>query len=38
MVTRPDDKVVLVYYYTTEDRKELHVEATIWDPNDVTDY
>jgi len=38
MVARPDDQVVLVYYYTTEDRKELHVEATIWDPNDVTDY
>ena len=38
MVARPDDKVVLVYYYSTKERKEQHIEATIWNPKDITTY
>ncbi len=38
MVARPDDKVVMVYYYATEDKKEQHIECTIWDPKDVANY
>jgi len=38
MVVRPDDKVVMVYYYTTKEMEEQHIEATIWNPKDVTEY
>jgi len=30
--------VVMVYYYATEEREEQHIEATIWDPREVTEY
>ncbi len=32
MLVRPDGKVVTVYYYTTEEMPEQHIEATIWKP------
>jgi hypothetical protein len=32
-VVRADNKVVTVYYYSTEERPEQHIEATIWDPH-----
>ena len=38
MVVRPDDKVVMVYYYATEERQEQHIECTIWDPREVEPY
>ena len=38
MIVRPDDKVVMVYYYATKEREEQHIESTIWDPREVTDY
>jgi hypothetical protein len=38
MIVRPDNKVVMVYYYATEERKEQHIEATLWDPADVAPY
>ena len=38
MVARPDDKVVMVYYFTTKEREEQHIEATIWNPKDVSAY
>ena len=31
-VVRPDGKVVNVYYYTTRERPEQHIAATIWNP------
>lgn len=31
-VVRSDGKVVTVYYYSTEERPEQHIAATIWDP------
>ena len=31
-VMRPDGKVVTMYYYTTDERKEQHIAATIWRP------
>jgi hypothetical protein len=34
-VVREDGKIVTVYYYTTEEIKEMHIEATIWDPDEV---
>jgi hypothetical protein len=34
-VVRTDGKVVTVYYLATEELKEEHIEATIWDPSDV---
>ena len=34
-VVREDDKVVSVYYYSTEEHPERHIAATIWDPNNV---
>jgi hypothetical protein len=34
-VVREDGKVVTVYYYTTEEIKEMHIAATIWDPDKV---
>jgi len=34
-VVRKDDKVVSVYYYSTNKRPERHIEATIWDPNSI---
>jgi hypothetical protein len=32
MVVRPDGKVVTIYYYTTTEMPEQHIEATIWQP------
>lgn len=32
MVVRPDGKLVTIYYYTTKDMPEQHIEATIWQP------
>lgn len=34
-VVRADDKVVLIYYYSTKERPERHIEATIWDPKEL---
>jgi hypothetical protein len=31
-VLRPDGKVVTVYYFTTRQRPEQHIAATIWAP------
>ena len=30
-VVRPDGKLVTIYYYTTAERREQHIEATIWE-------
>lgn len=35
MVQRPDGKVVTIYYFTTEKKKEQHIAATIWDPEGI---
>jgi hypothetical protein len=32
-VVRTDGKIVTLYYYTTEEKKEQHIAATIWDPD-----
>ena len=32
-VVREDGKIVTVYYFTTEEKKEMHIAATIWDPD-----
>jgi hypothetical protein len=37
-VVRPDGRLVTVYYYTTEDRVEQHIEATIWDLESLVPY
>jgi hypothetical protein len=34
-VVRPDQKVVTLYYFTSDDPFENHIVATIWDPMDV---
>jgi len=34
-VVREDGKIVTVYYFTTEENKEMHIAATIWNPDDV---
>jgi hypothetical protein len=34
-VVRPDQKVVTLYYFTSDDPFENHIAATIWDPMDV---
>jgi hypothetical protein len=34
-VKRPDGKLVTIYYYTTEEKPEQHIAATIWDPDKV---
>jgi hypothetical protein len=34
-VVREDGKIVTVYYYTTEEIKDMHIAATIWDPDEV---
>lgn len=31
-VQRPDGKIVTIYYFTTEEKPEQHIAATIWDP------
>jgi len=31
-VARPDGKLVTIYYYTTAERPEQHIAATIWQP------
>jgi len=31
-VQRPDGKIVTVYYWSPELKKERTIEATIWDP------
>ena len=33
MVQRPDGKNVAVYYYSTDENREQHIAATIWDPD-----
>jgi len=35
-VVRQDGKVLTVYYYTTGNSPEQHIEATIWDPEKTT--
>jgi len=32
MVQRPDDKLVTLYYFSTEKNPEQHIAATIWNP------
>lgn len=32
-VQREDGKIVTIYYISTEDNYEQHIEATIWDPD-----
>ena len=32
---RPDGKIVTIYYYTTEEKREQHIAATIWDPDQI---
>ena len=34
-VVREDGNIVTLYYYTTEAKKEMHIAATIWDPDNV---
>jgi len=34
-VVRPDQKVVTVYYFTSDDPFENHIVATIWDPMEI---
>jgi hypothetical protein len=34
-VIREDGKIVTVYYFTTEEKREMHIAATIWDADDV---
>jgi Neuraminidase (sialidase) len=34
-VQRPDGKLVTAYYYTTEEDRQQHIAATIWDPDKV---
>jgi hypothetical protein len=34
-VVRNDGKIVTLYYYTTEKIREMHIAATIWDPDKV---
>lgn len=34
-VVRVDGKVVTVYYFTTENINEMHIAATIWDPDEI---
>jgi len=34
-VTRPDGRVVVIYYFTTQERPEQHIRATIWTPEGV---
>ena len=34
-VLRPDGKIVTTYYFTTEERAEQHIAATLWDPDDA---
>lgn len=34
-VVRPDDRLVTIYYYTTQKRPEMHIAATIWDADRV---
>ena len=34
-VVREDGKIVTVYYFTTEKKREMHIAATIWDADDV---
>ncbi len=35
MVQRPDGRLVTIYYYTTPERPEQHIAATIWDPDNM---
>jgi hypothetical protein len=34
-VQRSDGKIVTAYYIPTEERYEQHIEATIWDPDNI---
>jgi hypothetical protein len=36
-VQRPDGKIVTVYYFATAERREPHIEATIWDPDTLVE-
>ena len=36
-VAGPDGKVVSVFYYSTDDMPERHIEAVIWDPAEIHD-
>jgi lysophospholipase L1-like esterase len=35
MVERPDGRLVTIYYYSTPERIEQHIAATIWNPDDL---
>ena len=35
---RTDGRVISIYYYTTEENKEQHIAATIWDPEEMEAY
>jgi len=37
-VVLPDDRIVLVYYFTSHDVEEQHIQATIWDPRKTAPY
>jgi hypothetical protein len=37
-IVRTDGKIVTVYYYTTDEKKEMHIAATIWNADDVTEF
>lgn len=34
-VQRADGDIVTIYYYSTEEHKEQHIAATIWDPDSI---
>jgi hypothetical protein len=34
-VQREDGKIVTIYYISTQEKYEQHIEATIWDPDEV---
>lgn len=38
MVPREDNKVLMVYYFSTEEMPEPHIEFTIWNPKEVNLY
>jgi len=36
-VQRSDGKIITIYYYTTEENKEQHIAATIWNPGELNE-
>ncbi|MHC4192408.1 MAG: exo-alpha-sialidase [Planctomycetota bacterium] len=34
-IQRNDGRIVTIYYYTTEEKPEQHIAATIWDPDKI---